>query len=97
MSTQARDDTDTATIERSPAEIEREIERTRDRMSSNLDELSDRLRLGNLGRRARHALVDRALDAATVALGAIARNPLPAIAVTLGVLSFVVRRQRRRG
>ena len=97
MSTQMQADTDTATIERSPVEIERDIERTRDRMSSNLDELSDRLRLGNLGRRARHALVDRALDAATVALGAITRNPLPAIAVTLGVLSLVVRRQRRRG
>ena len=95
MSTYPMQESDTATIERSPAEIEREIEQTRDRMSSNLDELTDRLKPRNLGRQARHALGERVLDVATVALGSITRNPLLAIAVTLGALSWLVRRQGR--
>jgi hypothetical protein len=93
MSTDAQ--LDTETIE-SPAEIEREIERTRERMTTNLDELGERLRPGNLKRQASQALTERLLDRLTAALQAIVRNPLPAVAVTLGVLSLLVRRRERR-
>ena len=97
MSTYAQLHAATDVIERSPAAIEREIERTRDRMSNNLEELSDRLDPRHLKRRAKDAIAGRALDALTVALHAIVRNPLPVTAVTLGVLSVVVRRHERRG
>jgi hypothetical protein len=95
MSTQARVDEDTSLDDRSPAEIELEIERTRERMSSNLDELGERLRPAYLGRRAKDAITDRVLDALTVALETIARNPLPVVAVTLAALSVIVRRRGR--
>jgi hypothetical protein len=97
MSTYAQLDAATDVIERSPAAIEREIERTRDRMSDNLDELTDRLDPRRLKRQARDAIAGRALDTLTVALHAIVRNPLPVTAVTLGVLSLLVRRHQRRG
>jgi hypothetical protein len=83
-------------IERSPTAIEREIERTRDRMSENLDQLSDRLDPRRLRRQARDAIADGAVDAMTVALHVIVRNPLPVTAVALGVLSVLVRRHERR-
>ena len=96
MSTYAQLDAATDVIERSPAAIEREIERTRDRMSNNLEELSDRLDPRRLKRRAKDAIAGRALDGLTVALHAIVRNPLPVTAVTLGALSVLVRRHQRR-
>jgi hypothetical protein len=96
MSTYAQLDAATDVIERSPAAIEREIERTRDRMSDNLDELTDRLEPRRLKRQARDAIAGRALDALAVALHAIVRNPLPVTAVSLGVLSLLVRRHQRR-
>ena len=95
MSTQARVDEDTSIGERSPAEIELDIERTREHMSSNLDELGEWLRPAYLKRRAKDAVADRALDALAAGLEAIARNPLPAVAVTLAVLSVIVRRHAR--
>jgi hypothetical protein len=97
MSTYARLDAATDVIERSPAAIEREIERTRDRMSNNLEELSDRLDPRRLKRRAKDAIAGRVLDALTMALHTIVRNPLPVTAVALGALSVLVRRHRRRG
>lgn len=45
-----------AAIPRSPQEIEYEIERTRERMSSNLDALGERLRPGSFKRQARRAV-----------------------------------------
>jgi hypothetical protein len=96
MSTYVQLDAATDVIERSPAAIEREIERTRDRMSDNLDELTDRLDPRRLKRQARDAIVGRALDALAVVLHAIVRNPLPVTAVSLGVLSLLVRRHQRR-
>jgi hypothetical protein len=97
MSTYVQLDAATDVIERTPAAIEREIERTRDRMSNNLEELTGRLDPRRLKRRARDAIAARALDGLTVALHAIVRNPLPVTAVTLGVLSVLVRRHQRRG
>ena len=43
----------------SPAEIELNIERTRERMSSNIDELGDRLSPENLKRQAKEAAKTR--------------------------------------
>ena len=97
MSTYAQLDRETDVLERPPAAIEREIERTRDRMSTNLEELSDRLDPRRLKRQARDALAGRALDALTVALHGVVRNPLPVTAVTLAALSMLVRRHQRRG
>ena len=49
--------------ERSPQEIEREIEQTRSRMSRNIDELGDRLSPSNLKEEAKSAIKDAASGA----------------------------------
>ncbi len=53
---------DSSATERSPAEIEREIERTRERMSSNIDQLGERLSPDNLKQQAREAISVKAQD-----------------------------------
>jgi ElaB/YqjD/DUF883 family membrane-anchored ribosome-binding protein len=50
--------------QRSPEEIEREIEATRERMSRDIDELGDRLSPGNLKRQAKEAITGKAQDIA---------------------------------
>ena len=83
--------------EPSPAEIEQDIERTRERMSSNLDELGERLRPDNLKRQAKDALAEKAQDVVSNVgdqarqtggrmLDFITENPLPVAAVTLGAI-----------
>jgi ElaB/YqjD/DUF883 family membrane-anchored ribosome-binding protein len=49
---------------RSPDEIEREIEATRERMSRDIDELGERLTPANLKRQAKEAISDKAQDIA---------------------------------
>src|SRR4051812_12993530 len=49
--------------DRSPEEIEREIEQTRSRMSRNIDELGDRLSPSNLKEEAKSAIKDAAQGA----------------------------------
>jgi ElaB/YqjD/DUF883 family membrane-anchored ribosome-binding protein len=82
--------------EKSPQEIEREIEETRDRMSQNIDELGDRLNPGNLKREAKSAIRHVAQGAASNVgeqarrtgsrlVDVIRENPLPVIAVGAGV------------
>ena len=102
-----RHDQATSTIEPSPVAIEREIERTRERMSENLEELTERLQPAALRRQAKEAVADKAQDMVTE-LGEqarttaawlrdlVAQNPLPVAAVTLGVLSALTRRRSRR-
>ena len=85
-----------ANLQADPEAIERDIERTRDRMSDNLEELTDRLNPAHIKRRAKDAIEEGAEDVVTVILEAIVRNPLPAVAVTLGALSVLVRRHERR-
>ena len=58
---------------RSPEEIEREIEATRDRMSRDIDELGERLSPGNLKRQAKDAITGKAQDIASN-VGESARN-----------------------
>jgi cell division septum initiation protein DivIVA len=102
-----RHDQATSTIEQSPVEIEREIERTRERMSENLEELTGRLQPAALKRQAKEAVADKAQDmvaelseqARTTAAwlrDLVAQNPLPVAAVTLGALSLLARRRSRR-
>lgn len=81
----------------SPADLERNIERTRERMSSNIDELGDRLSPDNLKRQAKDAIAGKAQDMASNVsdqaretggrmLDFITENPLPVAAVTLGAI-----------
>lgn len=91
--------------ERSPEEIEREIEQTRNRMSRNIDELGDRLSPSNLKEEAKSAIKDAAQGAVSN-VGEQARrtssrlveivrdNPLPVIAVGAGVTWLLTQRNR---
>jgi len=82
--------------EKSPEDIEREIEETRSRMSQNIDELGDRLSPDNLKHEAKSAIRHVAHDAVSNVGGqarrtgsrlvdVIRENPLPVIAVGAGV------------
>src|SRR6476620_289220 len=92
--------------DRSPEEIEREIERTRDRMSRNIDELGDRLSPSNLKEEAKSAIKDAAQGAVSNVgeqarrtgsrlVEVIRENPLPVIAVGAGVTWLLTQRSRR--
>jgi hypothetical protein len=88
-----------------PADIEREIERTRERMSQNIDVLGDRLSPHNLKEQAKEALTEKAHEvASSVGKGArrtgsraatfATRNPLPVAAVGLAAIWLLTRRVR---
>ena len=83
--------------EQSPDQIEREIDRTRERMSSNIDALGEKLSPDNLKQQAKEAITGKAQDVvANVGDQArqtgsrlmefITENPLPAAAVGLGAI-----------
>jgi ElaB/YqjD/DUF883 family membrane-anchored ribosome-binding protein len=89
--------------DRSPEEIEREIERTRNRMSQNIDELGDRLSPDNLKQDAKDAIRNVAHDAVSNVseqarrtgsrlVDVIRENPLPVIAVGAGVTWLLTQR-----
>jgi len=82
--------------EKSPEEIEREIEETRNRMSQNIDELGDRLSPDHLKHEAKSAIRNAAQGAVSNVgeqarrtgnrlVDVIRENPLPVIAVGAGV------------
>jgi ElaB/YqjD/DUF883 family membrane-anchored ribosome-binding protein len=86
----------TSRSEKSPEDIEREIEETRARMSQNIDELGDRLHPDNLKHEAKSAIRHVAQDAVSNVgeqarrtgsrlVDVIRENPLPVIAVGAGV------------
>ena len=92
-----------ARSERSPQEIEREIEQTRDRMSRDIDELGDRLSPGNLKEEAKSAIRNVAHGAVSNVgeqarrtgsrlVEVIRENPLPVIAVGAGVTWLITQR-----
>jgi ElaB/YqjD/DUF883 family membrane-anchored ribosome-binding protein len=96
---------DTSAAERSPAEIQRDIERTRDRMSTNIDELGDRLRPDNLKQQAKDAISektqdvmsnmgDQARQTGSRMLDFITQHPLPVAAVSLGAIWLFSLRNR---
>ena len=89
--------------DKSPEEIEREIEQTRSRMSRDIDELGDRLRPDNLKEEAKAAIKNVAHDAVSNVgeqarrtgsrlAEAIRENPLPVIAVGAGVTWLLTKR-----
>lgn len=94
--------------ERSPQEIEREIERTRERMSNNIDALGDKLSPDALKQQAKDAIAGKAQDVvANVGdqarqtgsrmLDFISENPLPVAAVTLGAIWLFTMRKGDQG
>ena len=89
--------------DKSPEEIEREIEETRNRMSQNIDELGDRLSPENLKQEAKSAIKNAAQDAVSNVgeqarrtgsrlVDVIRENPLPVIAVGAGVTWLLTQR-----
>jgi ElaB/YqjD/DUF883 family membrane-anchored ribosome-binding protein len=94
--------------ERSPQEIEREIERTRERMSSNIDALGDKLSPDNLKQQAKDAIAGKAQDVVanvgdqarqtgSRVVDFITENPLPVAAVTLGAIWLFTMRKGSQG
>jgi ElaB/YqjD/DUF883 family membrane-anchored ribosome-binding protein len=93
--------------EQSPREIEHEIERTRERMSNNIDELGERLRPDALKQQAREAITEKAQDMVTNVgdqarqtgsrlVDFITENPLPVAAVSLGAIWLFTMRKGNR-
>ncbi len=92
--------------DKSPEEIEREIEETRNRMSQNIDELGDRLSPQNLKHEAKSAIKNAASGAVSNVgeqarrtgyrlVDVIRENPLPVIAVGAGVTWLLTQRTNR--
>ena len=89
--------------DKSPDDIEREIEETRNRMSQNIDELGDRFSPDNLKQEAKSAIRHVAKDAVSNVgeqarrtgsrlVDVIRENPLPVIAVGAGVTWLLTKR-----
>ncbi|HET9465849.1 MAG TPA: DUF3618 domain-containing protein [Gemmatimonadales bacterium] len=89
--------------DKSPEDIEREIEQTRSRMSQNIDELGDRLKPESLKQDAKDAIRDVAQNAVSNVgeqarrtgsrlVDVIRENPLPVIAVGAGVTWLLTQR-----
>jgi hypothetical protein len=98
---------DLAGDQRSPDEIELEIERTRERMSSNIDALGDKLSPDHLKRQAKEALAekahgvvsnvgDQARQTGSKLVDFITRNPLPVALAALGAIWLVTLRKGGR-
>lgn len=89
--------------DKSPEDIERKIEETRNRMSQNIDELGDRLSPEHLKQEAKSAIRGAAQDAVSNVgeqarrtgsrlVNVIRENPLPVIAVGAGVTWLLTQR-----
>jgi ElaB/YqjD/DUF883 family membrane-anchored ribosome-binding protein len=78
--------------EKSAAEIERDIELTRSRMSRDIDELGGRLSPENLKQEAKSAIREQARKTGSRVADAIRENPLPVIAFGAGVTWLLTRR-----
>jgi ElaB/YqjD/DUF883 family membrane-anchored ribosome-binding protein len=98
---------DVAPGERTPDQIEHEIERTRERMSNNIDALGERLSPGNLKRQAKDAIAEKAQDVVanvgdqarqtgSRVIDFITANPLPVAAVSLGAIWLFSHRKGSR-
>ncbi len=77
-------------------EIEQEIERTRDRMAGNLDQLSDRLDPSKIKDRARENVVARVESAGDRMVAFAVAYPEQVIAVGVGLLLALVLPQPRQ-
>jgi hypothetical protein len=93
--------------ERTPQELEFDIERTRERMSNNIDALGEKLSPGNLKRQAKDAIAEKAQDAVanvgdharqtgSRVIDFITENPLSVAAAGLGAVWLISLRKRSR-
>jgi hypothetical protein len=100
-------DPDLEGTERSPQQIELEIERTRDRMSNHIEELENRLRPENLKAQAKEAIAEKAQVVVSNARhkaretgfrlkDLVTRHPLPVAAASIGAIALVALSRRRR-
>jgi ElaB/YqjD/DUF883 family membrane-anchored ribosome-binding protein len=91
--------------ERTPEEIQREIELTRERMSRDIDELGEKLHPRNLKRQAKDAITgkandvvnnvgDQAREGGVRIFEFIRENPLPVAAAGLGAVWLIQQRSR---
>jgi len=91
--------------ERTPEEIEREIELTRERMSRDIDALGEKLSPQNLKRQAKEAITgkahdmvnnvgDQARDTGSRLFELFRENPLPVVAAGLGAVWLFQQRSR---
>lgn len=91
--------------ERTPEEIQREIELTRERMGRDIDALGEKLSPENLKRQAKEAITgkahdmvnnvgDQARDTGTRFIDFVRDNPLPVAAVGLGAIWLIQQRNR---
>ena len=79
-----------------PEVLEDEIERSRERISSDLDQLSERLKPRHIKERAQDALEDKGRRAARRLIEVIRSNPVPA-AVGAAVTGLLLLVRARRG
>jgi ElaB/YqjD/DUF883 family membrane-anchored ribosome-binding protein len=80
-----------------PEVLEDEIERSRERISSDIDQLSERLKPHHLKERAQDALEDRARRAGRELGEFVQDNPFPTLAgVVVGLLVFTLIRSGKR-
>ena len=79
---------------RSPEEIEREIEATRERMSRDIDELGTRLSPGNLKRQAKDAISEKAQDTGSRMMDFVYENTSLVAAMGLGAVWLIQQRNR---
>jgi ElaB/YqjD/DUF883 family membrane-anchored ribosome-binding protein len=103
-----RSDRDLASDTRSPEDIEREIERTRERMGNNIDALGEKLSPERLKQQAKDAIAEKAQDVVinvgeqaretgSRVIDFITQNPLPVAAASLGAIWLVsLRRGHQR-
>jgi ElaB/YqjD/DUF883 family membrane-anchored ribosome-binding protein len=80
--------------ERSPEEIEREIEATRDRMSRDIDELGERLSPSSLKRQAKDAIAGKAQVTGSRMMDFIQENTSLVAAMGLGAVWLIQQRNR---
>ncbi len=85
---------DPQTHGRSPEEIEREIEATRDRMSRDIDELGERLSPSNLKRQAKEAIAGKAQDTGSRMVDFIQENTSLVAAMGLGAVWLIQQRTK---
>jgi len=82
---------------KSSAEIEREIEQTRARMSEGIDTISEKLRPGNLAQSAVESVGEQAGHTGSRLANVIRENPIPVAAIGLGVTWLVAQQRSKRG
>ena len=82
---------------RSSAEIERDIEQTRARMSEGIDTISEKLRPGNLAQSAVESVEQQARQTGSRLANVIRENPIPVAAIGLGVTWLVAQQRSKRG